>query len=511
MKKGRLTIVAAALAASLAVGVHASQTQVAPAFDLSFKPVRDGGPDVTAIVVHATLRGAAAGQPLVISAPVVYAGVFGIAERITGLTARDDAGPVPLVTNDDKPVPGGFPYFRHWTSQRDVKGPVVIDYRSAVQPPNATRGPPFGIRAVGGGVSGAGSGFLAFPETGPADLHVTWDLSDLAPGSAGIGSWGGGETRLHAPPRQLTQGWIIAGPVSRYPATGSDHGFSAAWLGEAPFDAPAEMAWTAKLYAYLGQSFRYLDPPPPYRVFMRFLPATPGGGGGIGGTALPRSFMLSAQAGAPKPGAKAPHGTLAHEMIHQWSGGIAEPDGINSWFSEGLTVYYAALLPKRGGFASVDDYAREINAIAKGYYAFPARTWSAAKIAEAGFGDEAVRHIPYDRSALYFADLDARIRAKTHGKSRLEDELQPIFKSREKGVRFDHAAWKAFVVKELGAGEAERWEKVVLNGELFVPDEHAFGPCFELKPTTYPFDGKEMDGYQWQRVAGVPDAKCAAW
>jgi predicted metalloprotease with PDZ domain len=221
--------------------------------------------------------------------------------------------------------------------------------------------------------------------------------------------------------------------------------------------------------------------------------------------------MLSAQAGEPKPGATAPHGTLAHEMIHQWTGGIASPDGINSWFSEGLTTYYAALLPKRGGFASLDDYAREINAIARGYYAYPARTWSAAKIAEAGFGDENIRHIPYDRSALYFADLDARIRAKTHGKSRLEDELQPIFRSREKGVRFDHEAWKAFVVKALGAGEAERWEKIVLNGELFVPDAHAFGPCFVLKPATYQFDDKDLDGYQWVRVAGVPDAKCAAW
>ena len=86
MRGGRVTIVAAALAASLAVGVHPGQSEGATtskgmAFDVSFKPVRDGGPDVTAIVVHATLRGALADQPLVISAPVVYAGVPGIADR----------------------------------------------------------------------------------------------------------------------------------------------------------------------------------------------------------------------------------------------------------------------------------------------------------------------------------------------------------------------------------------------------------------------------------------------
>lgn len=508
MKPAALAIVAAAFAASLAVGVGPGETQPTPAFDVSLKPLRGGGADVTSIAVHSTVRGAAPDKPFIVSAPVVYAGVRGIADRVADLKVYDEHGPVPLAVTEDPPVPGGFPYYRHWTALRLVSGPVGVDYRSLVQPADAARGPPFGIRAVGGGVSGAGSGFLVFPQMGAADLHVAWDLSDLAPGSAGIASWGEGETRWRATPQSLTQAWIIAGPVGRYPARGTDHGFSAAWLGQAPFDAPAEMAWTARLYTFLAASFRYLSPPPPYRVFMRFLPPGPGVGGG---TALPKSFMLSAQAGEPKPDAHAPHGTLAHEMIHQWSGGIAAPDGISSWFSEGLTVYYAALLPKRGGFMTVDDYAREINAIAKGYYAYPARSWSAAKIAEAGFGDENIRHIPYDRSALYFADLDARIRAKTHGKSRLEDELQPIFQSREKGVRFDHQAWKAFVTRELGPEAAEQWEKVVLNGELFVPDAHAFGPCFELKPAVYTFDGKDMDGYQWVRVAGASDAQCAAW
>ncbi|MFL5296643.1 MAG: hypothetical protein ACJ798_09720 [Phenylobacterium sp.] len=508
MKPAQFTILGVALAASLAVGVRPGESQVSPDFDIVLKPQREGSSDVTAIAVRETIRGQPSDKPFAISAPVVYAGVRGIADRVKELEVRDSAGLVPLAQSEDKPVPGGFPYFRHWTAARPISGSVTVSFRSLVQPPDATRGPPFGIRAVGGGVSGAGSGFLVFPEMGPADLHVAWDLSDLATGSTAIASWGEGDTRWRDTPRSLTQAWIIAGPVSRYPLSGSDHGFSAAWLGQAPFDAPAEMAWTAKLYAFLGKSFRYLDPPPPYRVFMRFLPPGPGVSGG---TALPRSFMLSAAAGEATPGAHAPRGTLAHEMIHQWSGGIAAPDGISSWFSEGLTVYYAAIMPKRGGFMSLDDYARDINAIAKGYYAFPSRTWSAAKIAEAGFGDENIRHIPYNRSALYFADLDARIRAKSNGRRRLEDALQPIFTSREKGVRFDHEAWTAFVTKELGPGAAEQWEKVVLQGELFVPDAHAFGPCFELKPAIYEFETKPMEGYRFVRVAGASEAKCLAW
>ena len=89
---------------------------------------------------------------------MVYAGVRGIADRVSDLKVQDAAGAVPLTQSEDKPAPGGFPYYRHWTAQRSVSGPVQIDYRSAVQPPDSARGPPFGIRAVGGGVSGAGSG-----------------------------------------------------------------------------------------------------------------------------------------------------------------------------------------------------------------------------------------------------------------------------------------------------------------------------------------------------------------
>ena len=82
------------------------------------------------------------------------------------------------------------------------------------------------------------------------------------------------------------------------------------------------MDWASRLYAYFGKSYRYLDPPPPYRVFMRFLPSGTGGG-----TALPRSFMLSALAGPPKPGATAPHGTLAHEMTQiQMLHGMADSE-----------------------------------------------------------------------------------------------------------------------------------------------------------------------------------------
>ena len=82
------------------------------------QPLRDGGPDVTAIAVRETIRGLPAGKPLTLSAPVIYAGVPGIADRVKDLEVRDDKGVVPLTLSEDAKVPGGFPNYRHWTAAR---------------------------------------------------------------------------------------------------------------------------------------------------------------------------------------------------------------------------------------------------------------------------------------------------------------------------------------------------------------------------------------------------------
>lgn len=487
-----------------ALATHHAQAQT---FEATFKPLRAAG-EVTAIEVHSVLDGVPDAAAFNLSAPVVYAGVPGIADRVQDLKVADGSGEVPLVSSDAPAAPGGFPYFRHWKAQRPVSYPVTISYRSLVQPVGSRQGPPFGIRPSGGGVSGAGSGFLVIPTHIKGGVsRVKWDLSDMPDGSTGIASFGEGAVEVKGPPSRLMQSWYIAGPVGRYPAAGQDHGFSAAWLGTSPFDPAVDAAWSAKLYTFIAEDLKYLQPPPPYRVFMRFLDTPPVGGG----TALPNSFMLS-QASAPRdPKAIGPRRTLAHEMMHQWTGGIDAPQGVSSWFSEGLNTYLTAVVPKRGGFTSIADYTDEVNEIAEGYYGVAARTWSAEKIAKAGFGDEHIRHVPYNRGALYFADIDARIRAKSGGKRRLEDALQPIFKAREAGQKFDHVAWKAFVVSELGEGADKEFEERILQGLLFKPDPNAFGPCFSLIAKTYVQAGEALEGYAFARNSRVSDAACKAW
>ena len=115
------------------------------------------------------------------------------------------------------------------------------------------------------------------------------------------------------------------------------------------------------------------------------------------------------------------------------------------------------------------------------------------------------------RTATYLADLDARIRARSKGKRKLDDMLAPMFVSREKGVRFDHASWKAMVVKELGPLAAVEFEDRILEGKPWTPVANAYGPCFIRVARTYEVDGKPVEGFGWDRVKGVPDATCKRW
>ncbi len=489
---------------------HATATSAS--FKLLLRPVRDDGGGVAAIEVRSEINAALLPDSgrLTLSAPIVYAGVYGIADRIRDLTAADAAGEIELIAEDDPPASGGFPYFRHWRAARDVTFPVTIAYRSAVEPEGARSGPPFGIRPAAGGVSGAGSGFLVLPENTTSNYsEVEWDLGGLEDNSEGITSFGEGSFGLEGPPRRLMQGWYMAGPIERHPETGDAGGFSAAWLGDFPFDERSEMKWAANAYAYLGRFFEYLDPPPRYRVFMRLMETPPYGGG----TALMDSFMLSR--GPARPGendGEGPRSTFFHEMIHLWVGGVEGPQGVTSWFSEGLTTYYTALLPMHGGFGSVAEYGDAINEIAKSYYASPARNWSAERIVEVGFADGDVRHVPYWRGALYFADLDSQIRAASGGRRTLHDFIREIFYAREREeYAFDHAKWIELVTKETGREAAEEFKSVILEGETIAPAADAFGPCFERRSAAFDTADGKADGFEWVRVAGISDEICRAY
>ena len=170
------------------------------------------------------------------------------------------------------------------------------------------------------------------------------------------------------------------------------------------------------------------------------------------------------------------------------------------------------MLLLRSGLGSVSDYERDINASARGYYSSPYRTASADSIARLGFstgiGAGSAQNLPYVRGSLYFADLDAHIRAASRGRRTLDDVILPLFERRRRGERIDQRAFVDAIVTELGPTARERFEAVVLRGELLEPASNAFGPCFERRPATYTINGREATGFEWVRIPTIPDQEC---
>ncbi len=475
---------------------------------------------------------------------------------------------MPLTPRDD---PVAIAYSRHWIAGRAVKGALVVRYRAPVDdtPPPRGSGPPYSLRTEGGGVSGVGNTFILLPEGAkPYAITLRWDLKALGEGATAMSSYGDGDVRLPAGPvERLSSALFMAGPMHREPAQVTPNGFSAAWLGEPPFDPRPLMVWAGKLHGWMSGFFK--DPSePPYRVILRYNPINAGGG-----AALTNSFLLTWGETAKDPeGLK---GTLAHEMIHTWT--TSSLGG--QWYGEGIAVHYQALLPLRAGMITPSDFLEDLNDTARRYYTNALNDTPDREIAARFWEDTRIRTLPYDRGAMYFAVLDGRIRRASAGRRSLDDLIIEMVRRRRTGAPTNDAAWLGLVARELGA-EGRRLHADMLAGKLMLPQSGDFGPCFTrttarfrrfdlgfeprslvgdvktirgltpeseasraglrdgdvvtysvamdavqgaptrrltLKvtrdgktfPITYLPRGEAVDAWQWARVAGVPDSRCS--
>ncbi|MFL5296640.1 MAG: hypothetical protein ACJ798_09705 [Phenylobacterium sp.] len=407
-----------------------------------------------------------AGGAPVLTLPIVIANTDTVANTLTGLTATDAAGRVPLSIRDD---PAAIAYSRHWIAGRPIKGELTVRYRAPVDdtPPARGSGPPYSLRTEGGGVSGVGNTFILLPEGSHAyRIALRWDLHGLPKGSHAMSSFGEGDVQLAAgPASRLHSALYMAGPMHREPAQVKPTGFSAAWLGEPPFDPRPLMVWAGKLHGWMSGFFQ--DPAePPYRVILRYNPINAGGG-----AALTNSFLLTWGETARDP--EKLKGTLSHEMIHTWTAtGLG-----GQWYGEGIAVHYQALLPLRAGMISPSDFLADLNATARRYYTNALNDTPDREVGPRFWEDTRIRTLPYDRGAMYFAVLDGRIRRASAGKRTLDDLIREMVRRKRVGEPVTEAVWLEVVTRELGeAGRQLHGD--MLAGKLMLPESGDFGPCF---------------------------------
>jgi hypothetical protein len=129
-----------------------------------------------------------------------------------------------------------------------VLGTVHVAYRVPVaQAITPKRGPHLDLQAAGGGVVGAGRGFLLLPKV-VADsltLRLSWQL---AAGTSAVSSYGPGTRTARTTPDDLASTQFLAGPLYHYPAHPTEQGFSAYGLGKSAAEMDAPMAAAQRVY-----------------------------------------------------------------------------------------------------------------------------------------------------------------------------------------------------------------------------------------------------------------------
>ncbi|HEY4302920.1 MAG TPA: hypothetical protein VGM82_00525 [Gemmatimonadaceae bacterium] len=501
--------------------------------EIVVKAVRSGAPDVQYVDVHEVFARSAGATKDSLTVQIPEPPPVGAPSAGLEVLAMSDARGVVAVRFDTTGRGG------RWRADRTITYPLTIDYKARMWPPGTRTNPSPMLRTAGGAVSGQGSGMLVIPSDGvnyPA--HFRWDMSDLASGS--ITTSGLTDVNdVRAPIQTLLQNFFMAGPLHRYPATGNRDGFEAFWHGTPPWNGPRDMAWMASMYEYM-RKFWGETAPRQYRVMGRLLPPP-----AYGGTALTNHFIINAPAAGYDTNTVGPLLLLTHEAGHLFVRGLQNPGGggpSNNWFSEGLNEFYAVSLALRSGLAAPDLVLAELNTQTRNYFTNPRKNMPADSVAMFNpLTDVNAQNISYERGTLFWAEMDARIRAASKGKRSLDNVIVPLIaRARQSGANGPSAGTEAgpggnpgwftpaelvdSLVKEAGPSARALFDSVIVRGRDVIPNAHAFGPCFELRPARY--QGRylgsnasrqaaigqppapDIDAYLWYRVPSVADGRC---
>ncbi len=497
--------------------------------EITVRPVRNGAADVQYAEIREVFKRSpgTTNASFSVQVPGPPPGAPPAGLEVVEMT--DANGSVPVVTDTG----GGRP----WRAQRAVTYPVTITFKARMWPPGTRTNPSPMLRTSEGAVSGQGSGMFVTPVDGVNyPTQFRWDLSDLAPGSittSGLTD----DNDVRAPIQTLSQTFFMAGPLHRYPAKGDRDGFVAYWHGTTRWDGARDMSWVASMYEYM-RKFHGETGPRRYRVMGRMLPPP-----AYGGTALANHFIFNALNAQYDSSDTGPLILLAHETGHLFIRGLQNPGGggpSNNWFSEGLNEFYAISLALRSGLATPKMVLDEINLQTRNYFTNPRKNMPADSVAMNNpLTDVMAQNISYERGTLFWAEMDARIRAASKGKRSLDNVIVPLitrarnagddgsFTTQARPGWFTPAELVDSLEKEAGPAARALYDSVVVRGKDIVPSKGAFGPCFELRPakTQGRYLGSnaarqaavglppapDIDVFLWFRVASVPDNRCQKW
>jgi len=140
---------------------------------------------------------------------------------------------------------------------------------------------------------------------------------------------------------------------------------------------------------------------------------------------------------------------LAHEYVHSWNAKYRRPQGLLSpdydqpmdgsllWVYEGLTTFWGGVLPARAELISPEQYREYLAQTAAMFDNEPGADWrpladtavAAQNLYDAPVSWDSSRRKTdfYEASMFLWLDVDAELRARTHGQRSLDDFMQRFY------------------------------------------------------------------------------------
>ena len=392
-------------------------------------------------------------------------------DQVTDLVATDAKGPVafaqPVVRmQEGKTV-------QHWLASRPVVGTIHVAYRVPVAPAVAPkRGPHIDLQAAGGGLAGAGIGFLLLPEMAADSLtlRLNWQLPA---GAMAVSSYGPGSRTVRTTASQLLETHFLAGPLYHYPAQPREKGFSAYGLGKTAAEMDAPMAAAQHVYELQRQAFGG-SAAQPFKFFFRSYLGSPFSSG----NATEGAFMLYLPPSVSAANLEE-RNTIAHEMVHAWGLYLKAAPELDDWYTEGIADYFALTLPYAAGLYTQAEYLEIINTDAGYYYTNARRLTPDRDVPATKWAGRNAWTLSYARGILYFANLDAKLRQAGSPHTVLSFANELLTKPRA-GHAPTAQDWVALLRREAG-------EWAVVDGQLLRPVPGAFGLDVVSQPVTTGF------------------------
>jgi predicted metalloprotease with PDZ domain len=466
-----LAVFLCGLARPTAAAESTAVSPTAPKIRLDLTPTyaSDGAADGIAVeyTVHGLPRRGALELAMDSLAPSLERGT----DVVTDLKVSDCRGELPVGGPAARAKGAGA--YEVWTSSRPPCGDVTVAYRvPAARAKARKRGAHVDLQKAGGGISGAYIGFLLLPVPGETryDAQVHWHMQD---GQQAVTSYGVNDYAGAFSASSLGDTLFLAGKVQESPpGDGAGKGGIRVYaLGISPGQLRTLGQWTGKAYAAEKRAFKD-GSDLPYRFLIRSFD----GGGPHSGRAAKNSFLLYLPSGAD-PASGDLRSLVAHEMVHsltRWLTADATRDD-DDWYGEGAADYFALVIPHAAGLYSDAEYLDLVRRESAGYYTNALRSIPNSEIPAKMWSGRNAWMLPYNRGALYFADLDAKLQARRPGVSVL-DLVNEVSAKVDRGEPTSDGTWTDILRRRAGAWAVDDWRKM-MAGSIVFPAPGAFGPC----------------------------------